>query len=186
MAIKQWSFPLALLIHTFFSASIVSMSCSDRLTNQRVLITGAGRGIGRAIALVFQQEGARVAIVARTQSKLEETALLATSGSNESGSSMTSVHVADVTNESQVEDTVDSIVREWGSIDILVNNTGGLQTRKAQLWDLSLDDLQGILDLNVVGVHVVSLVVLRKHMLPAGNGRIVNISSRVGKVGLQN
>jgi NADP-dependent 3-hydroxy acid dehydrogenase YdfG len=49
---------------------------------------------------------------------------------------MTSVHVADVINASQVEDMVDSIVQEWVSIDIFVNNTGGLQTRKAQLWDL--------------------------------------------------
>ena len=186
MAMTRWSFLFALLIHTFFSASIVAMSCSGRLANQRVLITGAGRGIGRAIALVCRREGARVAIVARTRSELEETASLAASCSDESGSSMTSVHVADVTNASQVEDAVDSIVREWGGIDILVNNAGGSQTRKAPLWDLSSDDLRGIVDLNVVGVHLVSSAVLRRHMLPAGNGRIVNISSRAGKVGLQN
>ena len=47
MAMTRWSFLFALLIHTFFSASIVAMSCSGRLANQRVLITGAGRGIAR-------------------------------------------------------------------------------------------------------------------------------------------
>ncbi len=188
MAMTRWSFPFALLIHTFFSAYIVAMSCSGRLENQRVLITGAGRGIGRAIALVCRREGARVAMVARTRSELEGTAsLAAASGPDEKGgSSMTSVHVVDVTNASQVEDAVDSIVREWGGIDVLVNNAGGSQTRKAPLWDLSSDDLRGILDINVVGVHLVSSAVLRRHMLPAGNGRIVNISSRAGKVGLQN
>ena len=179
-------FTLILLLRIFFAESIVAMSSVGRLANQRVLVTGAGRGIGRAIALICRREGARVAIVARTRSELEETASLASSVSDECSSSMMSLHVADVTNTSQAEDAVDSVVLEWGGIDVLVNNAGRAQTTKAPLWDLSSDDLRGILDLNVVGAHVVSSAVLQRHMLRSGNGRIVNISSRAGKVGLQN
>lgn len=183
------SLAFLLLIRIFFVRSTVAMSSSvGRLANQRVLVTGAGRGIGRAIALICRREGARVAIVSRTRSELEETASLAESSSSDEckSSAMMSLHVADVTNPSQVEDAVESIVEAWGGIDVLVNNAGGSQTKKAPLWDLSSDDLRGILDLNVVGVHVVSSAVLRRHMLPSGKGRIVNISSRAGKVGLQN
>lgn len=141
-----------------------------------------------------------MAIVSRTRSELEETAALATTapdghndnglgGTSSSSSSslmMMSVHVMDVTNESQVEDTVDSIVHKWGGIDILINNAGSSQTAKAPMWELSSNDLRDVLDLNVVGVHVVTSAVLRRYMLPAGKGAIVNISSRAGKVGLPN
>ena len=130
------------LPHRYFTATgvfvflisltpLFAMSClSPRLANQRVLVTGAGRGIGRAIALICQQEGAKVAITSRTQSELEETA--AANSKMEDLSPM-SIHVTDVTNVSQVEDTVKSIVKEWGGIDILINNAGGSQRTKGPL-----------------------------------------------------
>lgn len=154
---------------------------SARLIDQRVLVTGAGRGIGRAIALICSRHGAKVAISSRTRSELEETAAIATEES-----SPMSIHVADVTDVSQVEDTVKSIVKEWGGIDILINNAGGAQQSKGPLESLPSDDLRSLLDLNVVGVHVVTSAVLRHAMLPAGSGRIINISSRAGKLGLPN
>mmetsp|Transcript_33714 Transcript_33714/g.70875 ORF Transcript_33714/g.70875 Transcript_33714/m.70875 type:complete len:284 (-) Transcript_33714:1024-1875(-) len=159
---------------------VIAMTCpSSRLINQRVLVTGAGRGIGRAIALICSREGAKVAITSRTRSELEETASLASSDSP----SM-SIHVANVTNTSQVEDTVKSIVAKWGGIDILINNAGGSQKAKGPLETLPSDELRSILELNVVSVHAVTSAVLRHSMLPAGRGRIVNISSKAGKVGL--
>jgi len=180
---------------------MTTSSSSNRLINQRVLITGGGRGIGRALALICSREGAKVAITSRTRSELEETtshaaaAAAAASDSDQSsdGSDSSnelqpkmSIHVADVANVSEVEDTVKSIVEKWGGIDVLINNAGGSQKSKGPLEKLSSDDLRSILDLNVVSVHVVTSAVLRHAMLPAGGGRIVNISSRAGKVGLPN
>jgi len=95
-----------------------------------------------------------------------------------------SIHVADVTNVSQVEEMVKSVCEQWGGIDILINNAGGSQKNKGTLENLPSEDLLNILNLNVVGVHVVTSAVLRHVMLPAQNGKIVNISSRAGKVGL--
>jgi NAD(P)-dependent dehydrogenase (short-subunit alcohol dehydrogenase family) len=164
-----------------------AMTCSSKkMLNQRVLITGGGRGIGRAVALICSREGAKVAITSRTHSELEETAAQAHSGADSSDSSAMSMHVADVTNVSQVEDAVQAIVEKWGGIDILINNAGGSQKAKGPLETLPSEDLRSILDLNVVGVHAVTSAVLRRAMLPAGSGKIVNISSRAGKVGLPN
>ena len=95
-----------------------------------------------------------------------------------------SLHVADVTNEAEIEDTVATIVKQWGGIDVLINNAGTSQKQKGTLETLSTVDLRNLLDLNVVGVHIVTAAVLRQAMLPANNGKIVNISSRAGKVGL--
>mmetsp|Transcript_3292 Transcript_3292/g.8393 ORF Transcript_3292/g.8393 Transcript_3292/m.8393 type:complete len:293 (-) Transcript_3292:2123-3001(-) len=179
------SFHLAILLHFIISAPvIVAMACSSRLANQRVLITGGGRGIGRGIALICSREGANIAIVSRTRSELEETASLAATGDSGSDSPEMSIHVTDVTNSSQVEDAVKSIVSKWGGIDILINNAGGSQKAKVPLWELSSEDLRSMLDLNVVSVNAVTSAVLRQAMLPAGRGKIVNISSRAGKVGI--
>ncbi|KAL7527125.1 hypothetical protein ACHAXR_003487 [Thalassiosira sp. AJA248-18] len=133
-------FKIAILIYYLITLNgLIAMTCSSlRLANQRVLVTGAGRGIGRAIALVCSREGARVAITSRTLSELEDTALQARTSSGR------------------------------------------------PLETLSSDDLRSILDLNVVSVHTVTAAVLRHAMLPAGSGKIINISSRAGKVGLPN
>ncbi|KAL7491064.1 hypothetical protein ACHAWT_001846 [Skeletonema menzelii] len=158
-----------------------SMMSSARLAGQRVLVTGAGRGIGRALALICSRQGADVAILSRTKSELEETASLATVNSKDCP--LMSLHVADVTNVSEVEDTIAAIVKKWGGIDVLINNAGTSQQPKGTLEALSADDLRSLLDLNVVGVHIVTSAVLRHSMLPAKNGKIINIGSRAGKVG---
>jgi len=94
-----------------------------------------------------------------------------------------SLHVADVTNASEVEDTITTIIQRWGGIDILINNAGTSQNSKGTLETLSANDLRHLLDLNLVGVHIVTSAVLRQSMLPAKNGKIINIGSRAGKVG---
>mmetsp|Transcript_24096 Transcript_24096/g.52087 ORF Transcript_24096/g.52087 Transcript_24096/m.52087 type:complete len:302 (-) Transcript_24096:2236-3141(-) len=194
------SFPITILLYLAAVEPLIAMTTacsSNRLLNQRVLITGGGRGIGRALALICSREGAKVAITSRTRSELEETAshaaAAAASDQSSDGSHSShelqpkmSIHIADVTNVSEVEDTVKSIVEKWGGIDVLINNAGGSQKSKGSLENLSSDDLRSILDLNVVSVHAVTSAVLRHAMLPAGGGRIVNISSRAGKVGLPN
>uniref|UniRef100_A0A6V2Q0K5 Uncharacterized protein n=1 Tax=Ditylum brightwellii TaxID=49249 RepID=A0A6V2Q0K5_9STRA len=159
-----------------------------RLAGQRVLVTGGGRGIGRAIALICYKEGAKVAVSSRTQSDLDETASLALGLSCAAATEGRTIdtYISDVTKEQDVESMVESIMERWGGIDVLVNNAGGGQATKGPLETLQTDDLRRLLELNVVGVHAVTSSVLRKAMLPAQSGRIVNISSRAGKVGLPN
>lgn len=176
---------LTLLVSAASALSLLPLSFAMaaaplRLANQRVLVTGSGRGIGRAIALVCSKEGARVAITSRTQSELEETRKLAADPDN------IFCCVSDVTNTEEVEKMVKTVVDKFGGIDILINNAGAGHP-KGPLETLSTDDvLRRLLDLNVCGVHSVTSAVLRQAMLPAQSGRIVNISSRAGKVGLPN
>jgi NAD(P)-dependent dehydrogenase (short-subunit alcohol dehydrogenase family) len=164
-----------------------SMASSMKLAGQRVLITGAGRGIGQAIALIFHQEGASVALAARTKHQLEETALLLQQDCSASAQddasplpSRVSIHVADVTVSSQVEEMVKEVVGRWGGIDILINNAGRGQATKGLLQDLDPEELLRLLDLNVVAVHRVTSAVLKQ----AEPRQIINISSKAGKVGL--
>eukprot|EP00563_Minutocellus_polymorphus_P008892 CAMPEP_0181022138 /NCGR_PEP_ID=MMETSP1070-20121207/1356_1 /TAXON_ID=265543 /ORGANISM="Minutocellus polymorphus, Strain NH13" /LENGTH=261 /DNA_ID=CAMNT_0023099063 /DNA_START=162 /DNA_END=947 /DNA_ORIENTATION=+ len=158
---------------------MASAAAPLRLANQRVLVTGAGRGIGRAIALVCNKEGARVAITSRTETELEETRKLAADPDN------MFCCVSDVTNTEEVEKMVETVVDTFGGLDILISNAGAGHP-KGPLETLSTDDLRRLIDLNVCGVHSVTSAVLRQAMLPAQSGKIVNISSRAGKVGLPN
>jgi 3-oxoacyl-[acyl-carrier protein] reductase len=171
----------ALLPFFVIPAATMSQTCAGRLAGQRVLVTGAGRGIGRAIALTCGQEGATVAISSWTVSELEETSEAMTN----TGSSDVYMYVADVTNREQVEKMVESVVAKMDCIDILINNAGGAQSSKGPSHTLDSDDLKRLLDLNVVSVHMVTSAVLRHSMMETG-GRIINISSRAGKVGLAN
>jgi NAD(P)-dependent dehydrogenase (short-subunit alcohol dehydrogenase family) len=184
---------------TCFSDAAMSSSSLRRLAGKRILVTGAGRGIGRAIALICSTEGANVAISSRTLSELEETIALATSSrstgaclseasseeeNNNNNVSAMDPYVVDVTNKEQVESMVQDIVQKWGGIDILVNNAGRGQTNKGTCETLDADELRSLLDLNVVGVQIVTSAVLQQTMLPAKAGKIINISSKAGKVGL--
>jgi 3-oxoacyl-[acyl-carrier protein] reductase len=159
------------------SLDCCTMATSLRLSGQRVLVTGAGRGIGRAIAQLCAAEGARVALTARTTLELEETARLLPKGQS-------LVLTADVTSDEQVESLVQAVVQAWGGIDILVNNAGGAQASKGLLHELPAVNLTRLLDLNVVSVHRVTAAVLKHAMLAQQSGKIINISSRAGKQGL--
>jgi meso-butanediol dehydrogenase/(S,S)-butanediol dehydrogenase/diacetyl reductase len=162
------------------------------LQGKRVLVTGAGRGIGRAIALICQDQGAQVAVASRTASQLEETVALAAASSKntedgddcDAKGTMLSL-ACDVTNPTQVESMVQKIVDQWGGLDILINNAGGAQPTKGTVESLSdPQELMQLLQLNVVGVHMVTSTVLRLAMKK--DGHILNISSKAGKVGLAN
>ena len=141
-------------------------------------MTGAGRGIGRAIALICSNEGAKVAITSRSQSELEET-------SSKMKEPAAHIQVADITDQEQVESMVSSVHKAFGGIDLLINNAGGAQPEKGPAEALKSDDLTNLLGLNVVSVHRVTSAVLNQNLLSKG-GQIINISSKAGKVGLPN
>ena len=148
------------------------------LEGQRVLVTGGGRGIGRAIALLCASEGAKhVAVIARNTEELASVVA-------EGGSCMLS-RTADVTDEAAVDEAVKSIAAEMGGIDVLINNAGGASV-KGPLHEQSASAFRQLLDLNVVSVMIVSSAVVQHAMLAQGSGRIINVSSRAGKVGLAN
>lgn len=168
------------------STTATTSSCagSTRLLGKRVLVTGSGRGIGRAIARICASEGAAVAVMARTRSELDETLSEMKNLHNNDVLPHISIE-ADVTDDKQVNDLVDTIMQEWGGLDVLINNAGVSQSSKGKCEDLPIEDLNRILHMNVVAVQRVTAAVLKKGLM-IKDGHIVNISSRAGKIGIPN
>ncbi len=140
------------------------------LQGKTALVTGATRGIGRAVALRLAAEGAQVAICGRNESLLQEL-------QEEYGFVC---FAADVADRDSVRTMVQSLVSQWGRIDIVVNNAG--ITRDGLLMRMSEEDWQQVLDVNLTGAFHVSQAVVRP-MMKQRSGRIINISSVVGFAG---
>ncbi|NOY22599.1 MAG: 3-oxoacyl-ACP reductase FabG [Acidobacteria bacterium] len=141
------------------------------LTGQVAVVTGASRGIGRAIAEKLHSAGADVVLVARNQALLKET-------SNAMGGAM--VMPMDVSSADEVQVGFRKIIQEKGKIDILVNNAG--ITRDNLLLRLKEEDIQRVLDVNLKSIFFTSKNVLRP-MMKQRKGRIINISSVIGLMG---
>jgi len=141
-----------------------------------VLITGALTGIGRATALAFAHEGARVVVSGRHD---DEGKKLATELRN-LGTEAEFVRT-DVRHEEEVKDLVDKTVARFGRLDIAVNNAGTVGTPGSAA-DVTPESYQAIFDTNVLGVLLCMKYEIRA-MLGQGKGSIVNISSSYGKVG---
>jgi 3-oxoacyl-[acyl-carrier protein] reductase len=143
------------------------------LEGKIALVTGAGRGIGRAIALSLAREGADVVVASRTASELESLARAI----EQSGRNALAV-MADVTRESDVEDLLRKAVGRFGRVDILVNNAGiGSFARVAEL---SLDDFDRMWAVNMRGVFLCTRLVVPL-MSKQRSGDIVNIASLAGR-----
>jgi len=144
-----------------------------RLAGRTALITGASRGIGRAIALRYAEEGADLFLAATNRATLDETQKLAAArGAN------AFVHVADVSERSAVAAMVDEAVSALGHIDVLVNNAGVYKA--ARLVDYSPEDFDRIMKVNLYGAFHVMQLVLR-HMQSRKSGKVVNLASTAGK-----
>ncbi|MEN9202877.1 MAG: 3-oxoacyl-[acyl-carrier-protein] reductase [Thermostichus sp. DG_1_6_bins_120] len=146
------------------------------LQNQVVVVTGASRGIGRAIALHLAAIGAKVVINyarsgAEAESLLEEMAALGSPGL---------ALPADVSQPEAVEGLFAQVMERWGRVDVLVNNAG--ITRDTLLLRMKLEDWQTVLDLNLTGVFL-CLKAAAKIMVKQRQGRIINITSVIGLVG---
>jgi NAD(P)-dependent dehydrogenase (short-subunit alcohol dehydrogenase family) len=145
------------------------------LSGKSAIVTGASRGIGRAIVQALADEGARVAALARTSADLEETVRSA-----EGRGGKVVARVCDVTDERQVEEAVAFVIEEFGSLDVLVNNAGQRQDF-SRVDELSLEDWRWLIDANLTSVFLMSRAAARR-MLHAGSGSIVNVASIAGPV----
>ena len=147
------------------------------LRHEVAIVTGAGRGIGRAIAVRLAAAGCRVAAVARTESELNETVEQAVAAGADD---MLAVR-ADVTHDAEMEQAVRMIMERLGRIAILVNNAGFAPPR-ASVLKTSLADWDLTLDTCLRAPMVLTRLVL-PDMLAHGGGAVVNIASVAGKRG---
>ena len=146
------------------------------LDGKTALVTGASRGIGRAIALCLAAEGARVAInyAGNVKAAEEVKAIIEAAG----GTAI--LCQADIADSAAVEAMIADVVKEFGAIDILVNNAG--ITRDTLLMRMKDEDFAKVLDTNLKGVFYCTKAV-SKLMMKKRSGRIVNMASVVGLVG---
>jgi 3-oxoacyl-[acyl-carrier protein] reductase len=140
------------------------------LTDRVAVITGGAVGMGRAMALKFAEEGCSIVISDISESSGKKTA----EQLSKIGSKVIFVR-CDVTNNSQVQDMINTVIREFGKIDILVNNAGALGTMWS-LEEVTEEDWDRILDLNLKSVFLCCKAVA-PHMKEKKYGRIINISS---------
>ena len=146
------------------------MATTRRLEGRVALITGGGRGIGRAIALAYAAEGARLALVARTSAELEETAGLVR---DEHGAEAITA-IANVADYEQVQQAVARTLEHYGHIDVLVNNAGNIGP-VGRVWDNDPGEWARTIAVHLMGVFYGCHAVI-PGMLERGQGRIVNMS----------
>lgn len=143
----------------------------DRLTGKTSIVTGAGEGIGRAIAVMFAHEGAHVVVANRNEAKGKETVELI----KDAGGEATFIRT-DVTDTEDVKRLIEQTVTTYGKLDVLCNNHGvyGLDTR--EISDLPEANWDLMMDTNAKGVFLTTKYAIPA-MREAGGGSIVNISS---------
>jgi len=146
-----------------------------RLAGKVTIVTGGGTGIGRAIALRYAKEGARVVVANRTAQTGEETVRMIVSSGQEAMWVRT-----DVSQSQQVQRMIGTTVRSYGRLDVLVNNAaiqkfGTVVTTEEADWD-------EIMAINVKGMYLTAKYAI-PHMIAQGGGSIINLSSVLGLVG---
>jgi NAD(P)-dependent dehydrogenase (short-subunit alcohol dehydrogenase family) len=147
-----------------------------RLKDKVAIVTGGGQGIGKAIALAFAAEGAHVVVAARNLANLEKTVAEIASKGGTAKAIQT-----DVTREAEIERMVADTVKQFGKIDILVNNSG-IGGVTCPVVNLKLEDWMEVLNIDLTGSMLCTKHVL-KHMIPQKSGSIVNIAAEGGRAG---
>ncbi len=144
------------------------------LANRVVFVTGAGRGVGRSIALKFAEEGARVAAISRTEAQLNAVAAEA--------SACGRVHpiVADVSDADAVSRAVAETREKLGPVDVLINNAAVYMAKP--ITETTLSEWENIFKINVSGPFMLTRLILPQ-MLKRDEGRIINICSTASHIG---
>lgn len=149
----------------------------DRLKGKVVFLTGGGGVLGRASAVLFAQEGARVAVVDMLKDKAEETEQKII----ENGGEAIALG-ADVTDEAAVRVAVETAVRRWGRLDTLFNNAGVMPHQDESVLDMDLELWSRIYSINVLGTALCCKYAI-PHIVQAGGGAVVNMSSFLAVMG---
>ena len=145
---------------------------SSRLDGKRALVTGGGRGIGLAAASALAQAGAHVTLAARTKSEIDEAAAAIRARGDKAD-----VLVLDVTDLTATQ----AAIAKAEPFNILINNAG--TNRPKMLMDVSIDDFDVVMGLNVRAAYFVAQAVARRLLEAKQTGSIINISSQMGHVG---
>src|SRR5213078_4044208 len=147
-----------------------------RFENQTAIVTGAGRGIGRAIAVRLASEGARVACVSRSEENAKRTA----DELNSLRADSAKHYAVDVADHAAVQKVGGQILQDFTKIDILVNNAG--VTRDGLAMRMSIEDWDAVINTNLRGAFNFSQAIIRA-MIKQRSGRIINITSVIGLIG---
>ncbi|MGX2996655.1 SDR family NAD(P)-dependent oxidoreductase [Streptomyces sp. JNUCC 64] len=145
----------------------------NRFPGKTVLVTGAGSGIGRAVALAFAAEGASVVVAGRTAAPLDGTVALI-----EAAGGTAAAVTVDVTDSDRLRNLVRETVARFGGLDVAVNNAGILRGT-GPVAEVSEEDWDAVLRTNVTGVWLAMKHQIA-HMRENGGGTIVNVSSNLG------
>lgn len=153
-----------------------SQTSQARLQDRVAIVTGASRGIGRAVALALAAEGSHVVVNYASSSSAAQEVVAAIT---DAGGSAIAIQ-ADVSKSEQVDALVDETLKTFSRIDVLVNNAG--ITRDTLLLRMKPEDWQAVIDLNLTGVFLCTRAV-SKVMLKQRSGRIISITSVAGQMG---
>lgn len=155
------------------------MICTDfDLTGKKAVVTGAGRGIGRDVAVSLARHGADVMLWSRTQAELDETAALVRAEGRQAWT-----QTVDITNVALTAEMAEKAAVVMGRVDILVNNAGTNKPQPTEDVDEATWDL--VMNINLKGAFFCAQA-FGKIMIRQGGGKIVNVSSQSGKVALFN
>jgi 3-oxoacyl-[acyl-carrier protein] reductase len=149
----------------------------EALQGKVAIVTGASRGIGRAIALALAAEGASIAVNYASSSAAADAVVAEIQAMGADAIALQ----ADVSQPDQVNSFIAAAMEKWGRVDVLVNNAG--ITRDTLLLRMNLEQWQDVIDLNLTGVFLCTKAV-SKIMLKQRSGRIINIASVSGQMGL--
>jgi 3-oxoacyl-[acyl-carrier protein] reductase len=150
---------------------------SDRLKDKVAIITGAGRGLGKAFALRFAEEGAKLLLPDISLERAQQTAKEITAKGGKAVAMLT-----DISDEKSCKKMADEVMAQYGRVDILLNNAalyGGVEQQQWDSWDVAMWDK--MFRINVTGTYLACKAVAPL-MIKAGKGKIINIASDVFKV----